>query len=101
MDGTTADDSPDMSCRTAVTSDPDKEEDVGVVRGCGMLPGETTVSSLTLLLAGKSAMSMWCLGGETGRGEEGSSGGGLGSTSCAQYDSQFMSTRIVLQTNSK
>lgn len=73
---------PDISCLTAVTSDPDSVEEVDPARGCGLLPGDTTVSSLILLLSGMSEMWMWSDGGTGGEGVGGEGADSLASTGC-------------------
>lgn len=56
-----------MSCRTAVTSDPDREDDEGVERGCGLSLPVAMESSFILLVSAR----VMCGGGEGECGEEG------------------------------
>lgn len=56
-----------MSCRTAVTSDPDREDDEGVERGCGLSLPVAMESSFILLVSAR----VMCGGGEGEWGEEG------------------------------
>lgn len=77
---------PEISCLTAVTSDPDRLEEVDPARGCGLLPGDTTVSSLILLLSGMSAMWMWSVCGPGGEGVGGEGADSLASTGCGGHD---------------
>jgi hypothetical protein len=58
-----------MSCRTAVTSDPEREdeEEVGTARGCGLSPPTTSVAMESSFILFVSA-SVMCAGGEEGEG---------------------------------
>ena len=70
-----------MSCRTAVTSDPEREdeEEAGAARGCGLSLPTTPVATESSFILFVSA-SVMCGGGEEGEG--GDDGRTASSSSC-------------------